>query len=113
MVEIEIFKQRLLEELNKLLNLHKGESWNNEQESAADLLDEASKSSERRLLSSLSVNDAQVYRQIESALKKIEKGTYGLCEECRNAIPASRLKILPYATHCVRCQGAIEKMSFR
>ena len=112
MEEIEVFKQRLLEELNKLLgNYRKG--WGSEQESTTDLLDEASKSSERRLLSSLSINDAQLYRQIESALRKIKKGTYGLCEECGNPIPPRRLKILPYATHCVHCQEAIEKMGFR
>jgi len=112
MEEIEAFKQRLLEELRKLLKNSKMKGWDNEQESA-DLLDEASKSSERRLLSSLSINDAQLYRQIEAALRKIEKGTYGLCEECRNPIPPRRLKVLPYATYCVRCQEAIEKMGFR
>ncbi|MFQ6044724.1 MAG: TraR/DksA family transcriptional regulator [Candidatus Poribacteria bacterium] len=112
MEDVEVFKQRLLAELNKLLSNYR-KSWNNEQESAADLLDEASKSSERRLLSSLSIKDVQLYRQIESALRKIEKGTYGLCEECGNPIPPRRLKILPYATHCVHCQEAIEKMGFR
>jgi DnaK suppressor protein len=112
MEEIEVFKQRLLEELTKLLgNYSRGR--NNEPESAADLLDEASTSSERRLLSSLSIKDAQLYRQIESALKKINKGTYGFCEECGKSIPPRRLKILPYATHCVHCQESIEKMGLR
>jgi DnaK suppressor protein len=112
MEEIEVFRQRLLEELNKLLG-HYRKGWDGEQESAADLLDEASKSSERRLLSSLSTKDAQLCRQIESALKKIQKGTYGFCEECGNPIPPRRLKILPYATYCVHCQESIEKMGFR
>ncbi|MBM3239135.1 TraR/DksA family transcriptional regulator [Candidatus Poribacteria bacterium] len=112
MEDIDVFKQRLLEELNKLLKNNKAKGWDNEQDSA-DLLDEASKSSERRLLSSLSINDAQLYRQIEAALRKIKKGTYGLCEECGNPIPPRRLNILPYATYCVRCQEAIEKISFR
>ena len=102
----------MLDELNKLLKNNNAKDWDSEQDSA-DLLDEASKSSERRLLSSLSINDAQLYRQIEAALRKIKKGTYGLCEECGNPIPPRRLKILPYATHCVRCQEAIEKMNFR
>jgi DnaK suppressor protein len=112
MNEIEVFKKRLLEELDKLLQKNK-KSWDKEQGNTADLLDEASESSERRLLSSLSRSDAEVYRQIETALRKIEKGTYGLCEECRNPIPPRRLKILPYAAYCVRCKEAIEKMSFR
>jgi len=113
MEETEVFKKRLLEELDKILRKNKVKGWDEEPESTADLLDEASTSSERRLLSSLSRNDAELYRQIEAALKKIAKGTYGLCEECRNPIPPRRLNVLPYATYCVRCQETIENMNFR
>ncbi len=42
-------------------------------------------------------------KSIESALQKIENGTYGLCERCKEAIDPERLKILPHTTLCVKC----------
>jgi RNA polymerase-binding transcription factor DksA len=38
------------------------------------------------------------------ALKKIEKGTYGLCSNCGKVIPQERLEIFPEADLCVDCQ---------
>ncbi len=43
-------------------------------------------------------------REIESALNRIAKGTYGTCEGCGEDIPSSRLKALPWARYCVVCQ---------
>ena len=41
---------------------------------------------------------------VNLALKKIEKGTYGLCSNCGNVIPPERLEIFPEANLCVDCQ---------
>lgn len=37
------------------------------------------------------------------ALERIDKGTYGDCVRCGDAIPAGRLDIMPESPHCVRC----------
>jgi len=50
-------------------------------------------------------------KSIEEALRKLEEGTYGYCEECGEPIPIKRLKVLPFARYCVRCQEKIEKLS--
>lgn len=50
-------------------------------------------------------------KNIEEALRKLEEGTYGYCEECGEPIPIKRLKVLPFARYCVRCQEKIEKLS--
>jgi DnaK suppressor protein len=47
--------------------------------------------------------------QIDLALERLDRGTYGLCQECRAPIPAERLKILPYALLCVNCQAKQER----
>ena len=47
--------------------------------------------------------------KFEDALKKIEDGTYGECEQCKGLIPKSRLKALPYARLCLKCQQAKER----
>ena len=42
--------------------------------------------------------------EIESALKSIEKNTYGICEMCDEAISLGRLKAKPFAKFCTDCR---------
>lgn len=42
--------------------------------------------------------------QVNDALQKMERGTYGECEQCHRAIAVNRLEVLPYARFCVECQ---------
>lgn len=46
---------------------------------------------------------------IESALARLEEGTYGMCADCGSEIPPRRLEALPFATLCVRCQSEADK----
>lgn len=41
--------------------------------------------------------------KVEEALRRFERGTYGICEACGQPIPTERLEALPYATTCVKC----------
>lgn len=43
-------------------------------------------------------------RDIENALKKIKKGTYGMCERCGKKISQNRLKVFPEARFCLKCK---------
>ena len=45
----------------------------------------------------------QMLAEIDSALTRIEKGTYGECSTCGDPISARRLKALPEARFCMRC----------
>ncbi len=42
--------------------------------------------------------------KIDEALRKIDQGTYGICEECGEPITEERLRILPFAIYCRECQ---------
>ena len=42
--------------------------------------------------------------QSESALERIEAGTYGICEACGRLIPTERLQVVPEAAYCIECQ---------
>jgi len=42
-------------------------------------------------------------QKINKVLEKIEKGTYGICEKCGGSISDKRLKILPEAVSCMKC----------
>jgi DnaK suppressor protein len=45
-------------------------------------------------------------QEIDAAMVRLDAGTYGVCQQCRTAIAAERLEILPHARFCVRCQPA-------
>lgn len=42
--------------------------------------------------------------EVNSALKRIKDGTYGICINCGNVISSERLEALPYAELCIECQ---------
>lgn len=52
---------------------------------------------------SLQKNIKNLIKDTKKALTKIEKGTYGLCEECKIAIEVGRLKAYPAADLCATC----------
>ncbi len=43
--------------------------------------------------------------EVEHALDKFEKGTYGLCDSCGQPIATDRLEALPQASLCVNCKA--------
>lgn len=59
-------------------------------------------------LSLLSQEQDALY-EIEEALKRIELGTYGICEMSGEPIPTERLEAIPFARYTVQCQQQIER----
>jgi DnaK suppressor protein len=47
---------------------------------------------------------------LESALKRIERGMYGVCEECSGIIPTKRLEAYLAARLCITCKSKREKL---
>lgn len=45
---------------------------------------------------------------VESALERIEEGTYGTCLECEGKILKARLNAIPYAPLCIKCASKLE-----
>jgi RNA polymerase-binding transcription factor DksA len=59
-------------------------------------------------LSLLSQEQDALY-EIEEALKRVDAGTYGVCEMSGKAIPHARLEAIPFARFTVECQAQLEK----
>ncbi len=59
---------------------------------------------------SLLQSHLQRLKSIDEALRRLEDGTYGYCEECGRAIDVKRLRVLPFARYCVQCQEKLEKV---
>lgn len=47
-------------------------------------------------------------KEIEKALDKIKKGTYGICERCTAKIDEARLSVKAHAVYCLKCESEIE-----
>jgi len=52
-------------------------------------------------------------KDIETALRLIEKGEYGICTRCGKPIEPERLEIKPDATLCIECQREVERLNRR
>ena len=48
---------------------------------------------------------------IDHAIADLDAGRYGVCVECGNRISAKRLKAVPFATRCIECQAASERLA--
>lgn len=48
---------------------------------------------------------------VNSALRAIEKGSYGICERCEKPIDPARLEVRPDATLCLDCQREVERIA--
>jgi RNA polymerase-binding transcription factor DksA len=62
-----------------------------------------SDSFDRELTLSLLGSKQAALDQVEAAIARIEKGSYGQCETCGGRISKIRLQAIPYANQCMRC----------
>ena len=69
--------------------------------SETNLADQATDLLEREIDWTLEENAEQLLAEIDSALARIDEGTYGLCVRCGKPIDADRLEALPWATLCL------------
>ncbi len=69
----------------------------------------AQTTSERARVLSLAEGLQQRLEDVQAALTRIEKGTYGKCEGCGNNIPPERLEAIPAAKLCMTCKSKIKR----
>ena len=56
---------------------------------------------DREMASTLEDNSTHVLNEIDSALARIDEGTFGTCSRCGGPIGSERLEALPWATLCI------------
>lgn len=76
---------------------------------AYHMADMATDTYDREFSLGIASNERELLYVLEDALKKIEDGTFGICDECDGVITKTRLKAIPYASFCVKCQAKKEK----
>lgn len=80
-----------------------------EQEELPDELDQASSEAGQSMNLRLRDREVVLLRKIEKALRKIDEGEFGICEECGEEIGVKRLEARPVADLCVRCKEEQER----
>jgi DnaK suppressor protein len=73
------------------------------------MADVATDNYDREFSLGLASNERESLYVLDDALKRIDEGTYGICEVCKQPISKTRLKALPQASLCVKCQEKKEK----
>ncbi len=96
--------QRLTAELGRLTTVkHEALGYGNH------MADDATEVFEQAKNLALRQNLERQLELVKGALSRFASGTYGVCQRCGEKIDFARLKALPYATMCLRCQQRVEK----
>ena len=59
---------------------------------------------QREQQTALSAVHQERLKGVQAALSRMDAGTYGICELCGTQIDPARLRVLPSATTCIKCQ---------
>lgn len=74
-----------------------------------DDADWASDSADQSLMARLTDRDSKLLREIDRALRKLEAGTYGICEISGEPIDFDRLMARPWSRHALAAKEAVER----
>ena len=81
-------------------------------EKAADAIDEVQLAGERELAIRNLDRGSGLLRKVLAALVRVEDGSYGTCLHCDEEISPKRLKALPWAPFCIKCQELADRHEF-
>jgi len=118
--ELEYFKTLILKIKEKVLaeieHISEDTLKKSQKDAAGDIsgytyhmADVASDTYDREFSLGLVSNEREALYELDDALKRIEEGAFGICEECKSPITKTRLKAVPYARLCLKCQERKEK----
>ncbi len=115
--DLKKFQNLLLRERERIINgverLHKDTLYQPASDnSSSDLTNYAEVGTdnfEREVALRLASNEADLLYEIDEALKRIDNGTYGVCEGSGEQIPRKRLEVFPAARYTIEYQEKLEK----
>ena len=106
------YHENLLDLRERLMNQMDGlakESAEEMDNYSLHMADSGTDNFDRDFALSLLSSDQDAIYEIEEALKRIEKGTYGTCELTGKSIPKARLEAIPWTRFTVEAQGQLER----
>lgn len=97
-------------ELRRRMSAEKAAAIVSRLEDPSDSGDLSQQSHEEWLFLNRNNLEKSLLREVEEALARVKEGSYGVCQECEEAISPKRLQALPWAKFCVRCQEVLGAM---
>lgn len=107
--EIEFFRNLLTQRIQELRSeAGKTVEDMDEDENFPDPTDRASLESNRDSILRIRDRERKLIFKIQEALRRLDDGEYGICEECGEKIGIERLKARPVTTLCIECKSSQE-----
>jgi len=78
-------------------------------EKSADALDEVQHAAERELAIRNLDRESNLLRNVRSALRRIDDGSFGICLHCEEEISPKRIAAVPWAPFCIQCQEQADR----
>lgn len=78
-------------------------------EKSADALDEVQRAAERELAIRNLDRHSTLLRNVRSALRRIDDGSFGICIHCEEEINPRRLAAVPWSPFCIQCQEQADR----
>jgi len=110
--KMQAFKKLLNQKINELLS-EAGKTvseMTNGKENYPDPNDRASLESDRNFELRIRDRERKLIIKMQEAIKRIDDGTFGICEVCGGPISEKRLMARPVTTLCIDCKTKQEKM---
>lgn len=74
-----------------------------------DMKDGADRSALAEVATAEVARDVAELQALRAARRRLDDGSYGVCQDCGEPIGAARLQAQPTAARCLSCQGAAEQ----
>ena len=110
--KLEAFRTMLIQKINELLT-EAGKTvseMTNGKENFPDPNDRASLESDRNFELRIRDRERKLILKMQEAIKRIDDGTFGICEACGGPISEKRLMARPVTTDCIDCKTKQEKL---
>ena len=106
------FRTLLLTRINELLGGAEKTvaEMTDEQENFPDPNDRASLEADRNFELRIRDRERKLIAKMQEAIKRIDDGTFGICDTCGGPISEKRLTARPVTTQCIDCKTKEEKM---
>jgi len=111
--ELERFRETLLEQKMQIIAHARkmlAEEVHIDSDDLPDEIDNAVSESNVALTGRMRERERRLLAKIERSLERIERGSYGECESCGEAIGLARLRARPVADFCIDCKDEQERL---
>ena len=110
--KLAFFRLMLTQKINELLDEAEKtvSEMTNEKVNFPDPTDRASLESDRNFELRIRDRERKLIAKMQEAIKRIDDGTFGVCEDCGGPISEKRLMARPVTTLCIECKTKQEKL---